>query len=163
MALSTGRWSRADWIGLFGRAPTAALAAAWDTLELSPAYTLVRPPEAGMVMVRGRAGGTGAPFNLGEMTVTRCVVALDVTSPGTHAAEPAAPIHGFAYVAGRREHHALRAALMDGLLQSGTGRDAIERDVLDVLAAGETAERAARARDVAATKVDFFTMVRSES
>ena len=27
-------------------------------------------------MVRGRVGGTGAPFNLGEMSVTRCSVRL---------------------------------------------------------------------------------------
>ncbi|MBC7801444.1 MAG: phosphonate C-P lyase system protein PhnG, partial [Gemmatimonadaceae bacterium] len=34
-----------------------------------PAYTRLRGPEAGLVMLQGRAGGTGQPFNLGEASV----------------------------------------------------------------------------------------------
>ena len=33
-------------------------------------------PETGLVMLRGRADGSGHPFNLGEATVTRCVASL---------------------------------------------------------------------------------------
>ena len=36
----------------------------------------LKPAETGLVMLRGRAGGDGAPFNLGEATVTRAVVEL---------------------------------------------------------------------------------------
>ena len=39
-------------------------------------YQLIRAPEIGMTLVRGRMGGNGAPFNVGEMSVTRCVVRL---------------------------------------------------------------------------------------
>ncbi len=41
-----------------------------------PTITCCAPPRPGMTLVRGRMGGTGSPFNLGEMTVTRCVVRL---------------------------------------------------------------------------------------
>ena len=46
--------------------------------EPLPDYVALRAPETGLVMVRGRIGGTGAPFNVGEMTVTRCSVPVNV-------------------------------------------------------------------------------------
>ena len=96
---------RARWISLLARAEPAELDNALKSLEETPGYDLLRPPECGLVMVRGRAGGTGAPFNLGEMTVTRCAVALDTGETG------------FGYVAGRAQRHAELAALFDALLQ----------------------------------------------
>ena len=45
-----------------------------ERLGTLPDYRVLRGPEAGLVMVRGRTGGGGAPFNLGEMTATRCTV-----------------------------------------------------------------------------------------
>ena len=42
----------------------------------APTATPIRGPEIGMVMLRGRAGGGGAVFNLGEATVTRATVKL---------------------------------------------------------------------------------------
>ncbi len=65
----------------------------------------MRGPEGGLVMVRGRAGGGGAPFNLGEMTVTRCTVRLG------------SGLVGHAYVAGREPRRAELAALVDALMQ----------------------------------------------
>jgi len=103
-----------------------------------------------MVMVRARAGGTGQRFNMGEMTVTRCTVRLD---DGTV---------GHAYVAGRDLRHAELAAVLDALLQNDARREAIEDAVIGPLAAAQQAERASAARKAAATKVDFFTMVRGE-
>src|SRR6201998_474151 len=41
-----------------------------------PAYERLREAESGLVMVRGRVGGDGAPFNLGEATVSRAAVRL---------------------------------------------------------------------------------------
>ena len=38
-----------------------------------PDHENLREPENGLVMVRGRTGGDGAPFNLGEATVSRRV------------------------------------------------------------------------------------------
>ena len=101
-------------------------------------------------MVRGRAGGTGAPFNLGELAVTRCTVEL------------ADGRVGHAYVAGRHRRHAEVAAVLDALLQDpGEGAALEDRIVGPLLAAREARHRAVRAR-AAATRVEFFTMVRGE-
>ena len=67
--------------------------------------TMMRGPEIGLVMLRGRMGATGNAFNVGETTVTRCTVRL---ASGTE---------GHAYVQGRNGEHAKRAALCDALFQ----------------------------------------------
>ena len=41
------------------------------TIEPIPAHEDVRAAASGLVMLRGRIGGDGAPFNFGEATVTR--------------------------------------------------------------------------------------------
>lgn len=141
--------ARQGWMGLLARAPEAALMALWDRIEERPAYDWLRAPETGGVMVRGRAGGTGAPFNLGEMTVTRCALAL---ADGTV---------GHAYVQGRSRAKAEAAALIDALMQTEAA-ERIRTRVLEPLAA-QMAERAeTRAARAAATKVEFFTLVRGE-
>jgi alpha-D-ribose 1-methylphosphonate 5-triphosphate synthase subunit PhnG len=43
----------------------AGIASRLDALAL-PDHEVLREPENGLVMVRGRIGGDGAPFNLGE-------------------------------------------------------------------------------------------------
>ena len=116
----------------------------------SPAHDLLRPPEIGTVMVRGRAGASGAPFNLGEMTVTRCSVRLASGAVG----------HG--HVQGRAHAAARTAALIDALCQDGQGT-AIEAAILTPLRAEAEAARAARATRAAATRVEFFTMVRGDN
>ena len=110
---------------------------------------MLRQPEIGLVMVRGRMGGTGRRFNLGEMTVTRCAV----TGEG---------IIGHGYVQGRDKQKAELVARLDLLLQLPRYRDDIERRVLQPLAKAEREQREAVARKAAATRVDFFTLVRGE-
>ena len=100
-------------------------------------------------MVQGRMGGTGGPFNLGEMTVTRCSVRLGCGTVG------------HAWVQGRDKSHARRAAVVDALMQTGEVPD-LQSAVLGVLAAEAAAATTARAGKAAATKVEFFTMVRGE-
>ena len=139
--------SRRDWLGLIARAPIARLNALWP--EDAPSFSWLRRPEAGAMMVQGRAGATGAAFNLGEVTVTRASVRLDC---GTI---------GHAMVQGRDLQKAERAALLDALLQTPRG-DRLQKDVLAPLQAAELEEAETRARRAAATKVDFFTMVRGE-
>lgn len=143
--------ARRRWMGLLARGPLEALEAKLDTLPAGvlPDFRPVRGPETGMVMMQARAGGTGARFNAGEMTVTRCTVALADGTVG----------HG--YVAGRSHRHAALAALLDGALQTPAAAALIE-GVIDPLAAEEAEARARRSRQAAATKVDFFTMVRGE-
>jgi alpha-D-ribose 1-methylphosphonate 5-triphosphate synthase subunit PhnG len=138
--------ARRNWMSLFARARPERLAALMPDL---PQHDLLRVPESGTVMVRGRAGGTGAAFNLGEMTVTRCSVRLDCGTVG------------HAWVQGRHKDHARRAALGDALLQTPRASD-LRASVLDVLAAEAATARAARAGKAAATKVEFFTLVRGE-
>jgi alpha-D-ribose 1-methylphosphonate 5-triphosphate synthase subunit PhnG len=111
-----------------------------------PAHIRLRGPEIGLVMVRGRAGGAGDPFNLGEMTVARCTVR-----------DEAGRI-GHAYVAGRDLRHAELAAALDAALQDESRHDALEQAVIAPLAAAQQAARAAAARKAAATRVQFFTM-----
>jgi alpha-D-ribose 1-methylphosphonate 5-triphosphate synthase subunit PhnG len=115
------------------------------------AHTVIRGPEGGLVMVRGRAGGGGAAFNLGEMTVTRCTVR---TGPG-HI--------GHAYVAGRDARQAELAALVDGLMQDPDWSDRLEAAVIAPLEQEQASARAARAAKAAATQVQFFAMQTTRS
>jgi alpha-D-ribose 1-methylphosphonate 5-triphosphate synthase subunit PhnG len=146
---STDQAERRDWMGLLARAPAAELARLWGAAGLAPGFDWLRPPETGTVMVRGRVGGTGAPFNLGEMTVTRAALRL---SCGTV---------GHAWVQGRDRRKAEIAALIDALMQTAAA-ERLRAAVLAPLAKAEAARRAARARKAAATQVEFFTMVRGE-
>lgn len=135
---------RREALGLLARAPAARLAALLPEL---PRHELLRAPEIGTVMVRGRSGGTGSAFNLGEITVTRASVRLGSGHVG----------HG--YVQGRDRNHALRAALVDAMGQTDPGLTA---PILASLRAEEQQRRAATAAEAAATRVEFFTLVRGE-
>ena len=142
--------ARRAWMGLLAKADPAALESAWAALEPKPGWRWLRKPETGLVMVRGRAGGSGQPFNLGEMTVTRCVLA---TEDGTA---------GHAHVAGRNARHAELAAVFDALLQNEARRPALEDSLLAPLRETQAAAARRREREAAATRVEFFTLVRGE-
>lgn len=141
--------ARKSWMGLLAKAPAAELSALWGALGTSPSHRVLRAPEIGGVMVRGRAGAIGAAFNLGEMTVTRCSVALE---DGTV---------GHAYVQGRDKGKATQAALVDALMQTAAAAH-VEQVILAPLRKAAAETKAKRAAKAAATKVDFFTMVRGE-
>lgn len=135
-----------------------AVLAGADTVELArlldesggmPVHEELRKPESGLVMVRGRAGGDGAPFNLGEATVTRAAVRLESGETG------------FGYVLGRDRDKARLIAICDALLCSSQ-RARVERQVLPPLAARRDADRRRAAEQAAATRVEFFTLVRGE-
>jgi len=115
-----------------------------------PPYEDLREPENGLVMVRGRIGGDGAPFNLGEATVSRAAVRL-----------PTGEV-GFGYTLGRDREKARLIALCDALAQSNEFAETLEARVLSPLRAAMTAERDGKARETAATRVDFYTLVRGE-
>src|SRR5262245_44528195 len=142
---------RRDWMGLLAKAPLEFLerwlqrAAESGTL---PERAWLRRPETGLVMLRGRVGGAGERFNVGEMTVTRCALRMTTGEVGV------------AYVRGRSQRKAEIAALADALLQSAAWREAVRARLLEPLRLhlGEQAERAARKAQ--ATRVEFFTLAR---
>ncbi len=149
-ARATDRTPRQRWMGTLARATTADLEFHWRTHGQGAGYGFLRRPEFGLVMVRGRAGGNGRRFNLGEMTVTRCSLRMDNGTIGQ------------AYVAGRDRRRAELAAAFDGLLQTPSRHDDIQSRVIAPLAMKYLAARDERSRKAAATRVDFFTMVRGE-
>jgi alpha-D-ribose 1-methylphosphonate 5-triphosphate synthase subunit PhnG len=110
----------------------------------------LKPVETGLVMLRGRIGGDGAPFNLGEATVTRAIVELTSGQ------------RGFAHILGRDEKRARLAALADALWQRENSRAEIAATILAPVAARLGAEAAKAQAETAATRVDFFTLVRGE-
>ena len=120
-----------------------------EALALPPCENL-RQPENGLVMVRGRIGGDGAPFNLGEATVSRAAVRL------------AGGEVGFGYTLGRDHDKARMIALCDALIQTSDHADRVEAQVLAPLRAHLMSERERRAAETAATRVDFYTLVRGE-
>jgi alpha-D-ribose 1-methylphosphonate 5-triphosphate synthase subunit PhnG len=101
-------------------------------------------------MVRGRIGGDGPPFNFGEATVTRAAVKLETGETG------------FGYVLGRDLAKARLVALCDALVQNATYRNVIERNVVAPIRTRVDAARQRKQQQVAATRVEFFTLVRGE-
>ena len=130
-------------------APAKALAELWDRWADKPGHTRVRGPEVGLVMIRGRAGGGGAPFNLGEATVSRASVRIVTGEVG----------HG--YSLGRDMAKAEVIAIIDALWQRDPDR--VEAEIIQPLQALAAAADQKRRDESAATKVDFFTMVRGDN
>lgn len=140
---------RQHWIGVLARARRDELQPFEDALR-DIEYQLIRAPEIGMTLVRGRMGGNGAPFNVGEMSVTRCVVRL------------ADGRTGYSYLAGRDKVHAELAALADAHLQGAQQRHWLT-EMITPLAHTQAERRAQKEAETAATKVEFFTLVRGEN
>ncbi len=138
-------------MAVLARAGAAQLEARLATCGPLPQHTRIRGPEGGLVMVRGRIGGGGSPFNMGEMTVTRCTVRI---SSG---------LIGHAYVAGRNERQAELAALADALMQDADYAAAVERHVVAPLAEAQASAKAQRAAKAARTRVQFFAMQTTRS
>ena len=140
---------RKAWMGLLAKAPEGRVAALLDAEISRPAFTWLRAPEIGSTMVRARAGATGVPFNLGEMTITRCALTLETGEVG------------HSYIQGRSKEDAEVAALVDALMQT-TMASRLREMVLGPLQAEMLNAKAARAAKDAATKVDCCTMTRGD-
>jgi alpha-D-ribose 1-methylphosphonate 5-triphosphate synthase subunit PhnG len=130
-------------------APSRSLAELWDRWADKPEHTRLRGPEVGLVMVRGRAGGGGAPFNLGEATVSRASVRIATGEVG----------HGYAL--GRDLAKAEAIAIIDALWQRDPAR--VEAEIIAPLRALAATAEQKRRDEAAATRVDFFTMVRGDN
>jgi alpha-D-ribose 1-methylphosphonate 5-triphosphate synthase subunit PhnG len=136
-------------MAVLAHSDVADIAGRLDAIAV-PAYENMREPENGLVMVRGRIGGDGAPFNLGEATVSRAAVRLATGEVG------------FGYTLGRDREKARLIALCDALVQSDEFADAVEAGVLAPLRAAMISRQNRKAAETAATRVDFYTLVRGE-
>ena len=146
----TARRQRAH--ALVAKAPAPRVRALFDAVAGLPKASAVRPSDVGLLMVRGRVGGAGGAFNLGELPVARAAVRL--------ADEGKV---GVGYVSGRDTGHAELAALADAMAQSPSWDALLETHVLAPLEADYAQRRIETGRKAAATKVDFFTLVRTRS
>jgi alpha-D-ribose 1-methylphosphonate 5-triphosphate synthase subunit PhnG len=136
---------------ILARTDRATLEAALAALPSPPSWRRLKQPETGLAMVRARAGGVGQRFNLGEMTVSRCVVTLEGDGK-----------MGVGYVQGRDRRQAELVAVFDALSQDAAGGDKIEQLLIAPVEQKLADKRSTRDAKVAATKVDFFTLVRGE-
>lgn len=136
-------------MALMCRATLRELRAAVDRFAPLPKVRRLRPAEVGLVMIQGRMGGDGAPFNLGEATVTRASIHVENGATGV------------SYLLGRAPEAAEAAALLDALWQDPALRLAVE-EALAPIRRRLAAEAAKDDADAAASTVDFFTLVRGE-
>lgn len=148
--LSDLQLRRKDMMAVLARASTKELADAWSNWPQRPEVSTLRGPETGLVMVRGRIGGGGAPFNFGEATVTRATVRLSTGQVG------------HAYALGADSEKVRHAAIFDALWQDESCRKHVEEKLVTPVSNRLEAEDNRRRDETAATKVDFFTMVRGE-
>lgn len=137
-------------MALLANAPAGALERLWRDAGLDDESEPVRGPETGLVTVRGRIGGGGAAFNFGEATVTRATVRLSNGAVG------------HAYALGRDKEKARLSAIADAVWQDPARRSEVEARILAPLRAMADEADVRRRAETAATRVDFFTMVRGE-
>jgi len=149
--LSNPTLSRKAWLAVLARASCEQLESQRPSSVLLRNLQQVRQPEVGMLMLRGRVGGTGNPFNLGEATVVRSAVRLGD-----------GPL-GVSYSLGRDKHRSELAAIFDALLQDPLHHDQLQRELIVPLANAQAQASAAIQNKMASSKVEFFTFVRGEA
>lgn len=141
---------RQRWMSVLAHSHPEELLAHWQPLNLSPHFERIRAAETGLTQLQGRMGGTGKRFVMGDMTVTRAVIQME------------GGIYGYSYVAGRNKSHAELCAVIDALMQMQGMNELLHKRIVAPLAAVQQERRELRAREVAASRVDFFTLVRGE-
>lgn len=142
--------ARRELFATLASAEPSELSRLWTEAGLPTEAQALRGPETGLVTVRGRIGGGGTPFNFGEATVTRATVRLPDGSVG------------HSYALGRDREKARLAAIADALWQNPERRPEIEVRILAPLRDARAAADDLRRAETAATRVDFFTLVRGE-
>jgi alpha-D-ribose 1-methylphosphonate 5-triphosphate synthase subunit PhnG len=141
---------RLERFGVVSKSPGDAVRELWAKLAPDIRFSVLRGPEYGSVMLRGRVGGGGAAFNLGEATVTRASVQTETGAVGHFM------------TLGRDKEKARIGALIDAMAQDPEHETAIERAIIAPLRERLRLADERKRSEVAATKVDFFTMVRGE-
>ena len=139
---------RKSWLSLLATANAEQLNGLFDASKYTNQINVLRHPEIGTVMARGRMGGTGDSFNFGEITVTRCSIELH-------------DVQGHGYVQGRDKDQSLSTAILDALLQTDAASELLEKVIKPIQEAKTTCEHSIKEKSEA-TRVDFFTRVRGE-
>lgn len=142
--------ARRRWMAVLAEADSKDLQSFWDRREDKPQYSVISGPEIGLLMLQARVGGNGDRFYIGEVTVTRCSVSLSQGPQGT------------AIILGRRPRHAEIAAVLDAELQDPRKREHLMATFVEPLARRIQEAQRREAGRVAATRVEFLTMVRGE-
>ncbi|MFT5719774.1 MAG: alpha-D-ribose 1-methylphosphonate 5-triphosphate synthase subunit PhnG [Motiliproteus sp.] len=149
-AVNSLQEDRQHWMSVMAKSSSELVTRLSATHVDSTEFETIRAPEVGLTQVRARMGGTGSEFNLGDMTLCRCVV----RSQAGH--------YGYSYIAGRNKAHARRAAELDALLQSEAHRPLLRQQVIAPLEGVLLEEQQHKTAETRATKVNFFTLVRGE-
>ncbi len=132
------------------QATEAELLSAFSALDPPPEAVDIRPAQTGLVMLRGRIGGSGAPFNVGEATITRAAVQLSTGETG------------FSYLLGRSTVRARVSAILEAAGQRPAYRRSLVQHLVRPVAERVERERHAAREETEATRVEFFTLVRGE-
>lgn len=141
--------ARQHWLSVLAHAPRALLAERVAGLMALPFETL-RAPEIGLVMLRARVAQGGDRFNLGEASVSRCVL--------RHRDASGRITVGVGYVLGRDTERVGWMARIDALLQQPHWHARLMADVVAPLAAAVAYGRADQQRRTAASRVQFYTL-----
>jgi alpha-D-ribose 1-methylphosphonate 5-triphosphate synthase subunit PhnG len=151
---SPPRHVRQHWLAVLAHAPRELLERHAGAIS-GAAFVRLRAPEVGLTMIRARIGNRGDRFNLGDATVTRCVV-RHLGLDGRLAA-------GLGYVLGRDEARAEWVARLDAMLQQPEHHEALMRDIIVPLAVETAHRRAQAAARTATSRVDFETLATETS
>ncbi|MEJ5349560.1 MAG: phosphonate C-P lyase system protein PhnG [Desulfosoma sp.] len=141
---------RRRWMSVLAQADSEDVLAFWERYPNKPDYTILQGPDTGLVMVQACTENRNGRFFLGEVTVTKCVVAL---RQGTV---------GVSMILGRRPRHAEIAAVLDAELQDSSKNSHLMETLVEPLAKRRHEAERREAVRVASTRVDFMTMVRGE-
>ena len=144
------RKERQNWIRILSGADTSRLILEYKKLAISVPHTTISGPETGLIMVQARADGSGPRFNLGEMSVSKCLLKVDDR------------YLGYGMVMGSEPEHARLAALFDGLLQHPDFSSQLKRDLIQKLEQEQKEAEKKMTQETGKSRVEFFTMKRGE-
>ena len=113
-------------------------------------YTYIVKPETGLIMVQAKADGSRTRFNLGETTVSRCILKIKEQYTGA------------SWIIGSDLQHAKNAALFDALLQDPEYNEKLTELLFRKLEKKQNAKNIKLKQDIEKTKVEFFTLKRGE-
>ncbi|HET7792681.1 MAG TPA: phosphonate C-P lyase system protein PhnG [Rhizobacter sp.] len=140
---------RQAWLAVLAHAPRDALAGHAAAATAGQAFDWLREPETGLALVRARIANRGDRFNLGEVTLTRCIARVTVGGNATA---------GVGHVLGRDDERARWVAQLDALLQQPSLQQRLLAEVIAPLQALRAQAIADEQAHHAASRVSFYTL-----